>query len=273
MALAAELARVADVKRWLEMSGDEDDVLLERLIAQTSRAILGYLGRPSVLPTRYREYFEGRGQSFILLRQWPIISVESCMINSTSVPRWFENTAEYGLAYIVDEIEQFPPGRMQGLRLSRSCFPLGIRNISISYFAGYQITNESAIVPLAEPFDVFVEQPHGYFAHDVTVTDAIGNEFLKVETDPGAGEYSCADGVYRFSGSDAGKAVQLSYGYVPHDLSRCCVEWTAEQYQYRMRIGQHSKSLGGHENVSFIVKDMPDFVRSVLQPYRRVITP
>ena len=67
--------------------------------------------------------------------------------------------------------------------------------------------------------------------------------------------------------------VLLTYGYVPADLCFAAMDWIAELYNYRTRIGQQSKSLGGQETTSFIVKNVPDFVASALQPYRWVILP
>ena len=81
------------------------------------------------------------------------------------------------------------------------------------------------------------------------------------------------NGVYSFAQADAGSTVLLTYGYVPADLASCCMDWAAERYAYRSRIGQHSKSLGGQETMAFIVKDIPDFVASALSPYRRVVMP
>jgi hypothetical protein len=80
-------------------------------------------------------------------------------------------------------------------------------------------------------------------------------------------------GIYTFSAADAGAAVVLTYGYIPADLGFCCLDWAAELYSYRSRIGQRSKSLGGQETLSFIVKDVPDFVATALQPFKRVVVP
>ena len=90
---------------------------------------------------------------------------------------------------------------------------------------------------------------------------------------PNAGQYAVVNGAYNFSQGDAGAQILLSYGYVPADLASCCIDWVAERYAYRSRIGQHSKSLDGQETMAFIVKDIPDFVLTALQPYRRLIMP
>jgi hypothetical protein len=94
-----------------------------------------------------------------------------------------------------------------------------------------------------------------------------------VTGNPAAGQYAVVNGTYNFAQPDAGSTVLLTYGYVPADLASCCMDWAAERYAYRSRIGQHSKSLGGQETMAFIVKDIPDFVVSALSPYRRVVMP
>jgi hypothetical protein len=90
---------------------------------------------------------------------------------------------------------------------------------------------------------------------------------------PAVGQYAVSEGTYTFSAADAGAAVALTYGYVPADLCFAAMDWVAELYSYRGRIGQQSKSLGGQETMSFIVKDVPAMVASALQPYRRVVLP
>jgi len=68
--------------------------------------------------------------------------------------------------------------------------------------------------------------------------------------------------------------VELSYtaGYeaVPGDLAQACIELCALRYKDRERIGQVSKALGDGQTVAFSQKEMPDFVRAVLNNYRKV---
>lgn len=64
-------------------------------------------------------------------------------------------------------------------------------------------------------------------------------------------------------------AYTAGFEQVPADLEQACVEWCAFKYRERDRIGHSSKSVQG-ETVSFITKDMPDSVRSVLAQYRKV---
>jgi uncharacterized phiE125 gp8 family phage protein len=68
--------------------------------------------------------------------------------------------------------------------------------------------------------------------------------------------------------------VEVSYtaGYatVPAELEQAVIELVAMRYRERDRIGHQSKSLGG-ETVSFIVKDFPDSVRTILTNYKKVV--
>ena len=59
----------------------------------------------------------------------------------------------------------------------------------------------------------------------------------------------------------------VSYSYIPADIEDACINMVAERYNYKSRIGYISKSLGGQETVTFSQKDMPDFIRTLLQPY------
>lgn len=270
MGSAVDLARLADVKTWLGVASSDDDLLLAQLITHVSRAILDHIGRPSVAPALYTESFDGRNETSVLLGQWPVCDVLSCKIDGAEI---LLATAMERTGYVVDSTPRGSPGQMQRLSLRGGTFGYGIQNVTITYSAGYRVSGEPAVVPSSAPYEVSVLAPYGDFATDEGVTDASGTSLARVTGIPGAGQYACADGVYAFSSSNAGAPVMLSYGYVPSDLARSCIEWVAERYQYRMRIGQHSKSLGGHESVSFIVKDIPNFVAALLRPYRRVVMP
>ena len=88
---------------------------------------------------------------------------------------------------------------------------------------------------------------------------------------PARGQYSVSAGVYTFAAADAGSAVALSYGYIPADLEQCALEWVADRYKYKDRIGMTSKSLGGQETVAYQNKATPDFVAQSLMNFRRII--
>jgi hypothetical protein len=274
MASAFDLASLADVKIWLGISGGDDDVLLARLIAQTSRAILGILDRPAILPSIYREIYDDGDDASILLRQWPVNAILSCDVNGESLPPsapLADGTSQAG--FIFDPPDAAPPGRMQKISLRRKGFACGRQNVAISYSAGYQVTAENALVPPSPPYTVSARAPYGDWAGDGGVAYVDGAPLGCAAASPEPGRYAISNGVYTFAAADAGALVHLTYGYVPADLAACCMDWAAERYAYRSRIGQQSKSLGGQETMAFLVKDVPDFVIRLLQPYRRVVTP
>jgi hypothetical protein len=275
MASPFDLVSLADLKCWLDVAGTDDDVLLERLITQISRAILNVIDRPAIVPLAYTEIRDGGNEVSIMLRQWPVIGVSSCIVDGVVIPPSppLIAGASAPMGYVLDPPNVAPPGAIQRLSLRRYHFTCGLQNVTISYSAGYQITNESVIIPTSPPYNVSAQAPYGDWASDVGVVYSNGILLAAVVGNPTAGQYAVVNGVYIFAQADAGSTVLLTYGYVPADLACCCMDWVAERYAYRSRIGQHSKSLGGRETMAFIVKDIPDFVVSALAPYRRVVSP
>jgi hypothetical protein len=113
------------------------------------------------------------------------------------------------------------------------------------------------VVPGIAPFTVTAIAPYGAWMVDTGVAGT-------------SASYSVANGIYTFAAAAAGATIALSYGYIPADLARATLEWVADRYVGRTRIGQSSKTLGGQETTSFVVKAMPDIVDRLLRPYRRI---
>ena len=275
MASSFDLVSLADLKSWLDITGTDDDALLARLITQLSRAILNVIDRPGILPQVYAEAYDGGYDVSILLRQWPVNKINTCIVDGRAISPSSPIVGDPGArpGYVLDPPGEAPPGAMQRLSLRGSLFTIGIQNVMISYSAGYQITNEPAMIPTSFPYSISAKAPYGKWASDVGVVYSNDVPLIGVTGTPAAGQYMVLDGVYSFAAADADASVFLSYGYVPADLASCCMDWAAERYSYRSRIGQHSKSLGGQETLAFIVKAIPDFAASALAPYRRVVMP
>lgn len=270
-----DLTDLADLKAWLDVQSADDDALLGTLVTQISRMILSHCDRGSFLPMLHTETRDGGDEDAIVLRQWPVSAIQSLTINGTMIapasPLVPGGARTPG--YVLESPGRAPPGRMQKLSLRGLRFLPGVQNVTITYQAGYQISQEAALVPLAAPFTAIAQAPYGAWASDCGVTYADGTALTPVTANPSAGQYAVAAGIYQFSAGDADRAMTLSYGYVPADLAFCALDWAAELYAYRDRIGLRSKGLGGQETVSFIVKDVPDFVASALQSYRRIVMP
>lgn len=270
-----DLCALADLKTWLDLASDDDDDLLGRLITQVSRATLAFLDRANILPAQLVEARDGRNDSEIVLRQWPVTSLASLTIDGVAIAAAPPLVAggPHQSGYVLEAAEPAPPGHMQRLALRGRLFTAGVQNVAVTYTAGYQVSAEAVAVPSTTPHEILAQEPYGDWASDGGVTYANGVPLVAVAANPAAGQYAVSGGAYTFSAADAGASVALTYGYVPADLCFAAMDWIAELYNYRTRIGQQSKSLGGQETTSFIVKNVPDFVASALQPYRRVILP
>lgn len=77
---------------------------------------------------------------------------------------------------------------------------------------------------------------------------------------------------YLFNVGDANVVVSYTGGFTttPPDLEQACLELASLRWRERDRIGHVSKGLAG-ETVTFMVKDMPDSVRTTLQKYDSVV--
>jgi len=57
---------------------------------------------------------------------------------------------------------------------------------------------------------------------------------------------------------------------VPADIEQATVALVAWRYKEKERIGQSSKTLGGHETVAFQTKDVPEDVKTSLANWKKV---
>jgi hypothetical protein len=278
---ASDLAVLADVKTWLSGSsgiGTSDDSLLARLITDVSGAIASYLGRPALMPRAYVERIDGNGKTRLYLRHYPVLQMTSLTIDNFAVPaRVLPVTGTaHGKGYLLEPWDGLPPGRPQALDVFHAAFHNGRQNVTIAYNAGYAVEGESATVPAAPgPYTVTALAPFGPWASDAGVVYSSGADsgtaLTPVGGTPSAGQYNVTSGAYSFAAADAGAAVSISYGFIPAAINNACIEWVAERYRYRTRIGQSAQSVSGQLTSSYSLKDMPDFVRASLDPYRAVV--
>jgi len=269
-----DLVALGAVKNWLGVTTDDDDALLAALISQISRGIYNYINRSFVLPTEVTEAYDGTGRDQLLLRNWPVGAVYSVVVDGKAIPPAPMMVANVHPThgYVLEQSDDAPPGAMQQLFLrGPHVFRKGRQNVVVSYRAGYEIVGEAQAIPLSAPFTIDALAPYGGWAADTGVTYAGGAAMSAVLSAPAQGQYSVSAGVYTFAAADAGAAVLLSYGYIPADLEQCALEWVADRYKYKDRIGMTSKSLGGQETVAYQNKATPDFVAQSLMNFRRII--
>ena len=124
---AGDLTTLDNVKAWLGLPADagSSDGLLADLITAASDLVSGYLGR-ALLSTDYVEIQDGNGAGWMLLRQAPIIAVQSVAF------------AGLTLTDAADPVNGTPGILFDGRRLSLlgHHFPHGAP-VVVSYTAGY----------------------------------------------------------------------------------------------------------------------------------------
>ena len=146
----------------------------------------------------------------------------------------------------------------------------------VSYYAGYQITNEAQTIPTGAPYGVIVDAPFGPWLADGGVVNAsTGVPLTKVTGTPVAGQYalvSTSPGEYAFAAADKGTPLNLTYGYVPADVEQAVLELAGERDSYRRRIGIKERSIGGQGLTAYDANAPSQTVLELLQPYKRVAT-
>lgn len=267
----SNLTTLEHVKQWLsiENSNTEADVLLGRLIRAASAFVLNYIQRDSLALTQYDDVYDGYGNGFMVLRQFPVTSIISLsVLGSPLRPAQGDGqTQPFRDGYILESSKSVTS--QQRVTLFGHRFPRQKSSVSVSYMAGYVIEAERHTVPDATPFVVGTTFT---WLENVEVTLADGTHLVEVTGAPASGQYSVdASGVYTFNADLADEDVLISYSYVPADIEQAVFELVGERYKTKDRIGYVSKSLGGQETVTFDVRAMNPYIRELLQPYTRVV--
>jgi hypothetical protein len=287
---ASDLAILSDVKTWLAGSsglGSSDDALLARLITDVSGAIYAYLCRSTLLPRVVNERYDGNGKERLYLRNYPVTAISSLVIGQTAITA--APTPGVGVSwqagYLLDPWDGTPPGWPQALDLRGHHFHPGRQNVLVSYAAGYQVVGEPATVPANPgPYTCTPAAPYGPWGSDQGVTYANGTALTPVTSAPTQGQYQVVitntpdtsppaySIAYTFAAADAGAAVLISYGFIPASINNACIEWVAERYRYRSRVGQSSQTVTGQMTSAYSLKGVPDFIKASLDPYKAVAT-
>ena len=283
MATPFDLTTTAAVKSWQSLTTADQDTVIGGLITAASRSILGYLGRPFILPKVWTDRYDVRvGLRKVILRNWPVVSVSAVQIGATSIqainPQVVTppSPSQYpGFILDTDPWGGAPPGSPVGLSFVSDPTLFAVycqQGLQVTYTAGYQDTDTFTVASgggsqAASPL-------YGNWASDMGVVyAATGVALTAVSGAPATGQYTVdSSGNYTFAAGDQGLAVTANYGYVPMDLAQACIEVVAQRLVAGSRVGVKSKSLGGQETVSYDMSAMPDAVMKSLQPYKKVFT-
>lgn len=278
-----DLTTLVDVRAWLkiEQPNQPADIILGPLITAASRMVIGSLSRNSIMSRQFSRRLDGLGykHSRIMLPDWPVTSVSSLSIDGVNVAA---TTSPQNSGYLLDPWDGVPPGRPQSIDVFGYGFSAGRQNIAVTYVAGYLVAAEPQTIP-GSPYQLkangvngSLAQIYGAFAADGGVMFAGGTALTLVASAPATGQYAVAadpTGVttYTFAAADTGKAILVSYSFIPADLAQVCKELVGERYTYRDHVGQSSKSLAGQETVSYSQADMPAPLKLMLQPYKNTV--
>lgn len=275
--MQGDLTTVANLKAWMNTTSNGDDVNMGRVISSVSQVIRNYCQRDSFLSTAYSEAYDGKMVPFMLLKQFPVLSISSLIIGNQVIPAAPDAVSN---GYRFDSWDGIPAGRPAELSLQGFQFWRGQRNVLVQYRAGYQISGEVQTVPNDSVYRITPQGPWGPWGGDVSVAYVGGAALVPVASSPSVGQYvapqpfgaSPGNSYYQFAAADASRQVALTYSFIPIDIENCAIELAAERMSYRKRIGErsHSNSAGG-ETVSFNITDFPPWAKTALQSYRSMV--
>lgn len=276
MSTTPPLITLASVQEWLGQPGTPypttSNNLQTRLVASVSAFAVAYLQRP-IAPAAFTEFYNGNGQSRMPLRQTPIISVSSLVVNTTPIlPR--PAVGQPGFAFDTTLL-YLTPGYYSGAGYGYSTFVCGAQNVQVSYTAGYQ-TSDVQTVPAA-PYIVDTLSLSQQWNSDrgvayvstgaaltlVTVAPTVAGTY-QVATDPQG------NAQYVFAPADTGASVTITYGYTPADVVQALVELAGERYKTQSRIGEVSRTMQG-QVTAFSQRSMNAAIMALLQPYKNVV--
>lgn len=122
------LTTVAAIKSYLNLSVSTHDTILATLLAATEARILQHLGRTRIESGAVsNEAHSPNGQSaYLVLAEWPATAITSVTLSGTalSASDYELQSAEGFLIYLAGGTTPV-------------CWPAGIRNVVVSYTAGY----------------------------------------------------------------------------------------------------------------------------------------
>lgn len=130
-----DLTTLATLKEWLNIpsSTTTSDALLSRMISACSNYIQTFMSR-TIAVAGYTETRNGMGSCRMMLKNTPVVSVESLSIDGLAIPvrpTLGPNSSTLPWGYVFDD---------QILYLSGYVFNRGAQNVAVSYHAGFATT-------------------------------------------------------------------------------------------------------------------------------------
>jgi hypothetical protein len=124
----ADLTDLAAVKRYLGISDGStaQDAILSDLITGASAALQNFVNRDLMSAARH-DWLDGTGKNVLVPRHYPVTSVASLKVNGQTIPQ--ANASDFASVgwRLTDDL----------LILTGYAFTRGVRNVEISYTAGF----------------------------------------------------------------------------------------------------------------------------------------
>ena len=119
----ADFTTPQDIKEWLGLTVNTDDVLLDRLI-KAATALMNTIMSRNLLTASYSEWRDGPGGDSISVKNFPITAVAGVSVSGLVIPA---SPDPLNAGYVFSDKQ---------IRLRGSNFTRGIQNVSIQYTAG-----------------------------------------------------------------------------------------------------------------------------------------
>lgn len=269
--IPGDLTTLPNVKQWLNLVQQSDDLLLKRMISAASGFVQTWIDR-QIASQSYTERRDGvgmgQGRNAMMFTNVPVTAVQSLTVDGQVIPESPDGgVLQPGYGFDDRQIWLSSVGAANGYWPNGYVFGRGKRNVALTYTAGYLRSGEVATIPAA-PYQLTPILP---WNGDRGVTFVIGGAALTaVASGPITGQYSVSDGVYTFAAGDTTKQVSFSYSYTPFEVEQAVINLIGLRFREKERIGQISKSIAG-EVIAFTQKDMSDEIKTLLGQYKRVI--
>ena len=128
MSASTNLCTRDNVKTYLGLSGTTHDSVIDDLIASASEAIENYCGRQFAV-TSHTEYHDGQGSGSVVLQYRPVTAVSGV---------WDDPARDFEDDSLIESDDYVLDSEGGIIRLlSGATFSHGVRNVKVSYSAGY----------------------------------------------------------------------------------------------------------------------------------------
>lgn len=255
------------------VAGTSADTLYAGLISRASDVVIQWTGRSFQRATYTDVRLNGSGSDTLMLPQNPIISISSLTVDGTVIAASADALAT-GYQYDNKFVYLF----------GGACFSRGLRNVKISFVAGFT-TSQSSFIPASTPYTITPVTGSGLGPDGApmstsgpAITDrgvvrvSTGAAFVLVGSSPSTGQYSFSGGVYTFAAADQGVQVTMSYDFVPGAVEQATIELVGMKLKQRDNLGISSKALAT-ETITYMDKDLSAAIKGMLQPYRGLVSP